>query len=224
VSTNNIFSSKPAQIAHATIKLSNQIFGEDNNIEIAAIGDKDLVFSIASNLKKFGYSNCSLFKKSNFFYIDSEKKKIIDKKKILKEFFVYDLILIGFNDGLKVISKDIIQVFLKYRKQKPIFFVDVGLPGNVDTEISKISNCYLFDLNDLEQFFTLFFNESNIEKLSNYGQFSKEDDKVFSYFFKKLNFSENQKKIFKNYVEDFFFENNEEYQKDAFLKFFKSFK
>ena len=112
-----------------------------------------------------------------------------------------------------------IQVFLKYRKQKPIFFVDVGLPGNVDTEISKISNCYLFDLNDLEQFFTLFFNESNIEKLLNYGQFSKEDDKVFSYFFKKLNFSENQKKIFKNYVEDFFFENNEEYQKDAFLKF-----
>ena len=48
--------------------------------------------------------------------------------------------------------------FSKYRKQKPIFFVDVGLPGNVDTEISKISNCYLFDLNDLEQFFTLFFN------------------------------------------------------------------
>mgnify|MGYP003330255783 CR=1 FL=1 len=40
----------------------------------------------------------------------------------------------------------------------------------------------------------------------------------------QLNFSENQKKIFKNYVEDFFFENNEEYQKDAFLKFFKSFK
>ena len=106
MSTNNIFSSKPAQIAHATIKLSNQIFGEDNNLEIAAIGDKDLVFSIAGNLKKFGYSNCSLFKKSNFFYIDSEKKKIIDKKKILKEFFVYDLILIGFNDGLKVISKD----------------------------------------------------------------------------------------------------------------------
>ena len=117
-----------------------------------------------------------------------------------------------------------IQVFLKYRKQKPIFFVDVGLPGNVDTEISKISNCYLFDLNDLEQFFTLFFNQSNIEKLLNYGQFLKENDKVFSYFFKKLNFSENQKKIFKNYVEDFFFENNEEYQKDAFLKFFKSFK
>ena len=69
MSTNNIFSSKPAQIAHATIKLSNQIFGEDNNIEIGcSIGDKDLVFSIASNLKKFGYSNCSLFKNLTFLH------------------------------------------------------------------------------------------------------------------------------------------------------------
>ena len=46
--------------------------------------------------------------------------------------------------------------YLERRKQKPIFFVDIGLPGNIDPEISKISNCYLFDLNDLEQFFTLF--------------------------------------------------------------------
>ena len=53
-------------------------------------------------------------------------------------------ILIGFNDGLKVISKEMTVQFLKYRKQKPIFFVDVGLPGNVDTEISKISNLLSF--------------------------------------------------------------------------------
>ena len=31
-------------------------------------------------------------------------------------------------------------------------------------QISKISNCYLFDLNDLEQFFSLFFGENNMGK------------------------------------------------------------
>ena len=44
----------------------------------------------------------------------------------------------------------------KKKETKANFFIDVGLPGNIDPEISKISNCYLFDLNDLEQFFTLF--------------------------------------------------------------------
>jgi len=224
VSTQKIFSSKPAQIAHAAIKLSTQIFGEDKKIKIAAIGDKDLVFSITSNFKKYGYDECRVFKKSNFFYIDSEKKKIVDKKKVLGEFFIYDVILIGFDDGLKVISKEIVKVFLKERKQKPIFFVDVGLPGNVDPEISKISNCYLFDLNDLEQFFTIFFGENSLGKFNNYEQFYLEEKEIFSSFFKKLKFNESQKKIFNGYIEDFLFKNNEKNQRETFLKFFKSFK
>ena len=50
MSTQQIFSSKPAQIAHAAIKLSTQIFGEDKKIKIAAIGDKDwyLVLQVIS--------------------------------------------------------------------------------------------------------------------------------------------------------------------------------
>ena len=47
MSIKKIFSSKPAQITHAAMKLTNQIFGEDKEIEVAAIGDKDLVFSIS---------------------------------------------------------------------------------------------------------------------------------------------------------------------------------
>ena len=114
------------------------------------------------------------------------------------------MILIGFNDGIKVISKDMIKIFLKKRKQKPIFFVDIGLPGNIDQDISKISNCYLFDLNDLEQFFTLFFNEKNKNLFFNGKKFSFNEDESLSHFFKKLNFSNSQKEIFNSYVEEFF--------------------
>ena len=219
-----IFSSKPTQITRAAIKLSNQIFGEDKKVVIAAIGDKDLVFSIADNFKKFGYDNCKLFKNSNSLHIDIEKKKIVDKKNILKDFFVFDIVLIGFNDGFKVISKEMTKLFLKKRKQKPIFFVDVGLPGNIDREISKISNCYLFDLNDLEQFFTLFFSDNNKKIPVNYDRLSHDENEVFNFFFKKLNFNENQKKVFKNYVEDFFFDNSEKKIRETFLNFFKLFK
>ena len=61
MSNKQIFSSKPTQITHAAIKLSNQIFGDDKNIEIAAVMDKDLVYSIADNFKNFGYEKCKLF-------------------------------------------------------------------------------------------------------------------------------------------------------------------
>ena len=200
MSTQKIFSSKPAQIAHAAIKLSTQIFGEDKKIKIAAIGDKDLVFSITSNFKKYGYDQCRVFKKSNFFYIDSEKKKIIDKKKVLGEFFIYDVILIGFDDGLKVISKEIVKVFLKERKQKPIFFVDVGLPGNIDPEISKISNCYLFDLNDLEQLYSSSIQNNETNNDNNTELFDIELKISLDSFFRKMKFNLEQKMIFEKKI------------------------
>ena len=36
MSIKKIFSSKPAQITHAAMKLTNQIFGEDKDIEVAS--------------------------------------------------------------------------------------------------------------------------------------------------------------------------------------------
>ena len=83
----------------------------------------------------------------------------------------------------------------------------------------KISNCYLFDLNDLEQFFTLFFNEKNKNLFFNGKKFSFNEDESLSHFFKKLNFSNSQKEIFNSYVEEFFFKNSENNHRDIFLKF-----
>ena len=92
--------------------------------------------------------------------------------------------MIGFNDGLKSYLKRYDKGIFKREKAKTNFFVDVGLPGNVDPEISKISNCYLFDLNDLEQFFSLFFGENNMGKFDDHEKFYLEEDKIYSHFFK----------------------------------------
>ena len=39
------------------------------------------------------------------------------------------------------------------RKQKPLFLIEGGVPGNIDPAVSKLSNLFLYDLNDLEQIF-----------------------------------------------------------------------
>ena len=43
---------------------------------------------------------------------------------------------------------------MKLRKQKPILIIDVNIPSNAEPDIINIDNCFLFDLNDLEQFFS----------------------------------------------------------------------
>ncbi len=43
---------------------------------------------------------------------------------------------------------DIIPV-IKIRKQRPLFLIDISMPRNIDPEINKIPNVYLFDIDDI---------------------------------------------------------------------------
>ena len=53
----DFFSSKPKQIAKAIVKISHQIFGKIDNVEVAIIGDEEMVEDISENLKKFSFKN-----------------------------------------------------------------------------------------------------------------------------------------------------------------------
>ena len=124
---------------------------------------------------------------------------------------------------MTLITKELVKFYLEKRKQKPILFVDVGLPGNVDSDLLKINNCYLFDLNDLEQFFTKWYDNENKKNFNNNDVMNFEEDKYLYQFFKEMKFDENQRIKFSNHIEDFFFKNNEKNLRSALIKFFKSF-
>ena len=65
----DFFSSKPKQIAKAIVKISHQIFGETECVEVAVIGDEDMVDDIRENLKKFSFKKFRIFDKSiNVFF------------------------------------------------------------------------------------------------------------------------------------------------------------
>ena len=223
MSKKEIFSSKPTQITKAAIQLSLQIFGENEKIAVGAIGDKDLVFRIAENFNELENAESKYFRDSNDLFIKNESKSLIDKKNVIKNLYNFDVVLIGFNSALTLITQELVKFFLKKRKQKPILFVDVGLPGNVDSELLKINNCYLFDLNDLEQFFSKWYDNENNKILKNNDVFNFEEDKYLHHFFKKMNFNEKQKIKFSSHIEDFFFKNNEKNLRSFLIKFFKSF-
>ena len=175
------FSSKPKQIAKAIVKISHQIFGENGNVEIATIGDEEMVEDIRENLKKFSFKKLRIFDKSINVFFDEKVKKIIDEEKFLEDYKKVDIFLIGFKKGEKVFSRDLILKLLALRRQKPIFLIDGALPGNINPLVSKLSNLFLFDLNDLEQFFS-FFNKDIITENQSFLLEDIENNEILNSF------------------------------------------
>ena len=219
----DFFSSKPKQIAKAIVKISHQIFGKIDNVEVAIIGDEDMVEDISENLKKFSFKNFRFFNEPIDVFFNAKVKKIIDETKFLGDYKKSDIFLIGFKKGEKVFYKDLIRKLLNIRRQKPIFLIEGALPGNIDPSVSKLSNLFLFDLNDLEQFFSFFNQDKNIEKQSILLEEIEKNENLNS-FFKKLNFNLSQKQIFFDNLNTFLLKEGDINFKKKIYNFFESFK
>ena len=197
---NNIFSSKPKQIAQAAIQILLRVYGDLNSVNFLVISDMKLPIDIAQNFENIGL-NKYLISQDPLEKIFNQKNNNnnIDEN-LINKLKTFDLIMIGYKTQSKIIDKILVKKILKKRKQKPILFVDCGIPGNIKTDISQIPNCFLFDLNDLEQLYSSWIQNNIINEDSNNELFDIELKTSLDSFFRKLNLNLEQKMIFENKV------------------------
>ena len=219
-----IFSSKPKQIAKSISKIASQIFGDLTKVKLVSLGDQRIILDIYDNLKEQNYLEVNFIDSAMTNYFDENNQKILDKNRFIQNFYKYDVFIIGFKDGIKMISKELISNILSLRKQRPLFLIEGGLPGNINRDVSKINNLFLFDLNDLEEFFSHWRTDSFEKEVDGFFSDKIEEAEQLSFFFKKLNLSLSQKEIFNRYLISFLKNNSGSSLKKKFFNFFQSFK
>ena len=111
---------------------------------------------------------------------------------------------------------------MKKRKQKPLFLIDTNIPGNIDSDISKIDNCFLYDLNDLEQFSNDSIKNIGITEVpENIGEIEDKIDKLIPSLSQALNLDSKQIYLLEEKINYFFKRNSIISEKVYILNFLK---
>ena len=181
-----------------------------------------LSLNIAENFKGCGFRSYNLIDKSIEEFIKKYEETNFKTDKLSDFFKNYDMILIGYKSESKLIEEALVKKILKKRKQKPIFFIDCGIPGNINMNISNIGNCYLFDLNDLEQLYSSWIQNTTSDDFGSSGFYDFKLKKILDNFFKKLNFTLEQKMIFEKRM-DALLKSKDNEIKISLKKFLKTF-
>ena len=50
-----------------------------------------------------------------------------------------------------IVKKEEVSTIIRQRKQRPLFFIDIAVPRDVDPQINTIDNVYLYDIDDLQE-------------------------------------------------------------------------
>ncbi len=49
-----------------------------------------------------------------------------------------------------IITRDQVKPIMRLRKNRPLFFIDIAVPRDIDPEINRLPNAYLYDIDDLQ--------------------------------------------------------------------------
>ena len=156
VRTETKIAAAPVSISYAAVELAKKIFNDISNKKVLLLGTGEMGKIAAKHFIKQGVSEIFITNRTKEKAVKLaeeldgyDSKTIIDFNEYYKILTVADIVLCSTGAETYVIKYEDIQPIIKMRKQKPIFLIDISVPRNIDPEINKISNVYLFDIDDI---------------------------------------------------------------------------
>ncbi|WP_419787918.1 glutamyl-tRNA reductase [Pseudodesulfovibrio sp.] len=154
VRTETAIASSAVSISYAAVELAKKIFGNLSGTRAMLVGAGEMAELAATHLLHGGVqsviiANRTLSRaKELAASLNGEPIQIEAMPDRLHE---VDIVISSTGSPVAVIkAKDVKQV-LKRRKNKPMFFIDIAVPRDIDPDVNQLDNVYLYDIDDLKE-------------------------------------------------------------------------
>jgi glutamyl-tRNA reductase len=143
----------PVSISSMAVELSRKIFGEFEQKKILVIGAGEMCEIALKQFKKEGvhdvYITNRTFQKAQLL-AEEITGTPFPFEEIPELLLKVDMVLSSTGADHPIIGKDLVLTVMKRRKHRPLFFIDIAVPRDIEAEINNIENVYLYDIDDLK--------------------------------------------------------------------------
>ena len=152
VRTDTRIGESPVSVAYAAVNLAKQIFGELSHSSALLIGAGETIELVARHLKQQGVSNMMIANRT------VDKARLIARNldadvMPLSDIPAYlpraDIVVSSTASQLPILGKGTVESALKARKYRPMFFVDIAVPRDIEPEVGTLDDAYLYTVDDL---------------------------------------------------------------------------
>ncbi len=156
IRTETKIASAPVSVSYAAVEIAKKIFNSIDDKKVLLMGVGEMGKVAAKHFIKHGVTEIFITNRTNDKAAEFAKeifgyygKGVIDFAEYYKILTVADIVLCSMGAENFIIKYDDLLPIIKLRKQKPLFLIDISVPRNIDPEVNKISNVYLFDIDDI---------------------------------------------------------------------------
>ena len=147
-------SQSAVSVSYAAVELARKIFGDLSGKVVMIIGASKMGELAAKHLKRAGVS--SVLVTNRTFERAVELAQVFEGAAVPFEHFTdhidrADIVISSTGAPHFIMTRALAEQIIHRRKNKPMFFIDIAVPRDVDPGVNEIDNAFLYDIDDLQQ-------------------------------------------------------------------------
>ena len=154
VRTDTAIGASPVSVAFAAVSLAKQIFADLAEHTVLLIGAGETIELVARHLKENKITKMIVANRTVERAEELAKKfnaTAITLGEIPDRLIEADIIISSTASPLPILGKGAVESALKLRKHRPLFMVDLAVPRDIEPEVAKLNDVYLYTVDDLHE-------------------------------------------------------------------------
>jgi len=144
---------RSVSISSAAVELAQKIFDDLENRTVMLVGTGEMAELAAKHLISYGVKTVYVTSRTYDRAVNLARTlngSALDFEAFKNELHRADIVITSTSAPNFIIKKEIVEKAIHERKNKPIFFIDIAVPRDIEPDVNDLENVYLYDIDDLQ--------------------------------------------------------------------------
>lgn len=154
IRTDTGIGANPVSVAYAAVSFARHIFAELRDSRALLIGAGDMIELVARHLRDQAVGHITIANRtlSRAEALAAEVQgQAVSLEDVPVALEKADIVITCTASPVPVLGKGVVERALKKRRHKPIFMVDIAVPRDIEPEVGKLQDVYLYTVDDLHE-------------------------------------------------------------------------
>jgi glutamyl-tRNA reductase len=144
---------RAVSISYAAVELARKIFGELEGKKVLLIGAGEMAEMAVEHLIRQRVSGVTVANRTFENGLELARRfngGAIRFEEIESQLKQIDIVISSTGAPGFVVTREDVKASVRARRHRPIFFIDIAVPRDIDPEINRLDNAYVYDIDDLK--------------------------------------------------------------------------
>ncbi|QQK80953.1 glutamyl-tRNA reductase [Salicibibacter cibi] len=143
----------PASVSYAAVELGKQMFGDFTGKHVLVFGAGKMSELTAQHLRANGSETITVMNRTYARaeeladHVKGQARSLEEMENTLLD---TDVLISSTGSDQYLLQRENVEDIIKKRRGRPLFMVDIAVPRDIDPELGKLEDVYLYDVDDLE--------------------------------------------------------------------------